>query len=120
MSLKPATDGPDDAPKWNESNLGTVQFVKALQAPWPSRSKMANPEPVSAAIAFGPGRRRLVRLVEIVRNQAGEIETGRFVSLRLDEIMTVAFDPTARLQAEGVTYRFVPRKDGTFRVKRRN
>jgi len=54
-----------------------------------------------------------VQLAEIVRNGEGEIETGRFASLRLDEIAIVAFDPTARLQAEGVTYRFVAKKDGS-------
>lgn len=81
---------------------------------------MVNQEPVKGAIAFGPGRRKLVKLAEIVRNPMGEIETGRFASLRLDEITTVAFDRTARLQAEGVIYRFTARKDGTFRAKRRD
>jgi hypothetical protein len=49
---------------------------------------------------------------------AGEIETGRFASLRQEEIAVVAFDPTARLQAEGMTYRFV--RDGSFKAERRD
>jgi hypothetical protein len=81
---------------------------------------MSSHETVNAAIAFGPGRRKLVQLAEIVRNPAGEIETGRFASLRQEEITFVAFDPTARLQAEGMTYRFVAKRDGSFKAKRRD
>jgi hypothetical protein len=43
---------------------------------------MPSYETVNAAIAFGPGRRKLVQLAEIARNRAGEIETGRFASFR--------------------------------------
>jgi len=76
-------------------------------------------ETVDGAIAFGPGRRKLVKIAGIVRNREGNIETGRFASLRPDEIGTVALDPTARLHAEGVTYKFTGKKDGSFRAKRR-
>jgi hypothetical protein len=59
-------------------------------------------------------------LAGIVRNRAGEIEAGRFASLRIDEITAIAFDPTAHLQAEGIGYRFTAKRDGSFRAKRRD
>jgi hypothetical protein len=76
-------------------------------------------ETITGSIAFGPGRRKTVTILDVVRNSTtGDIRAGRLDLLRLREIVVFESDPTARLVVEGIIYTFALKRDGTFTARR--